>query len=193
MKVKRLVALIFISYSIASLSAQTYLAYNALASNKKESINIEKEKKASKNITSEKTYNWEFLSAIPGSFDERLVKNTSGHEFGKRVAYLKKLMEKQYITKQNVIPGDPMMRTVVLKPNVYYSTRKLEKYFKQMVKDKSITLDDAAKEMEHILEVALAIVDTEDISSFEISIARNKNNTEKLVGIFNQVKLYNIY
>ncbi|MDR1202338.1 MAG: hypothetical protein LBL58_12050 [Tannerellaceae bacterium] len=167
MKVKILIVLIFTFHTFINLSAQTYLAYN--------------------------DPKWEFLSAIPESFDEQLIKKVSEHDFGKRVACLKKLVDKYYITKEDVIPGDPMMRTIVLKPNLYYSTHKLEKYLKQRVKDKSMRLADAAKEMEHILEVALSIVDTEDVSSFEVSVKKNKNNIEKQIELFNQVKLYNIY
>ncbi len=190
MKGKILAVIIFTFSSIAGLQAQTYLAYNTPESNKKE-INIEKE--TSKSIAPEKAYKWEFLSSVPESFDAQLEKNVSAHDFGKRVACLKKLVEKHYITKEDVIPGDPMMRTIVLKPTIYYSTRKLEKHLKQKVKDRSMRLSDATKEMEHILEVALSLIDMDEENSFEALVKKNKNSAEKQIEIFSQVKLYNIY
>lgn len=190
MKAIMLALFIFVSNSLINISAQTYLAYNDPSENiRNKAVS---EKSLLKNETLEKEYNWEFLSAIPESFDKQLENKASEHDFGKRVACLKILLDKYYVTKEDVVPGDPMMRTIVLKPNIYYSTRKLEKHLKRRVKDKSIKLHDARKEMEHILEVALSVIE-EDENSFEVLITKNKNNADKLIEIFNQVKLYNIY
>lgn len=172
------------------LSAQGYLVYNNTEVKDKE-----KETKAKVESTkpSETGYSWKFLSATPSVIDKSMVEKSGEHDFGQRVAWLKSLINKYYVTKEDVIPGDPMMRTIVLKPNVYYTIRKIEKHLKKEVKNGDISTEEASSEMEHILEVALSVIDTEEVGSFEIALRKNKRNTEKLISLFQQVKLQNIY
>ncbi|MDR1368919.1 MAG: hypothetical protein LBJ72_02155 [Dysgonamonadaceae bacterium] len=173
MSSKKIFFVILLFSIVTKLSAQEYLAYNNSAN---------KEAKV-----------WEFLSAIPSVIDKSIVEKSGKHDFGQRVACLKTLMEKYYITKEDVIPGDPMMRTIVLKPNVYYTVRKIEKYLKKEVKKGDMTAKEASSEMEHVLEVALSVIDTEETDSFETTLNKNKKNVEDQISLFQQVTLQNIY
>lgn len=192
MKSIRLAFSFFMFVLTTGLSAQTLLAYNATINNKKETKEITKENSVV-SFKEDKKYKWEFLSAIPHNFGNNTIENSGKHDFGQKIACLKVLIDKYYITKEDVIPGDPMMRTIVLKPNVYYVTRKIEKHLKKEVKDGDISLEEASKEFAHILEVALAIIDSEESNTFEMALSKSKKNIEDQITIFSQVKLQNIY
>jgi len=129
-------------------------------------------------------YEWEFLSAVP----------TQIYKIEERVAQLKDLMTKYYITKEDVIPGDPMMRTIVLKPKVYYSVNSIEKHLKRKIKKGAITKEQASLKLTHILEVALSIAmdSGEESQSFEIAL-KDAKRIEDQISLFNKVKLQNIY
>lgn len=172
--------------TLGRVSAQEYLAFNN-PENNDEAMGIKTK------VEKENAYIWEFLSAIPSVLDENTVEKSGKHDFGQRIACLKTLMNKYYITKEDAIPGDPMMRTIVLKPNVYYTVRNIEKHLKKEVKKGDITTEKASTELEHILEVALSVIDTEEIGSFEIALSKNKQNIEDQISLFRQVKLQNIY
>lgn len=147
------------------------------------------------NTTSKPSYQWEFLSTTPSSFDDEVTKNGGSHEFGIYVACLKKMLEKSYVTKEDVIPGDPMMRTIVNKPQIYYLVRKIEKYFKKEVDRNEISLDDASSQYAYVLKVAIALLSesAETTSPFEEHIKNSKKDIEAQINLFKQVKLYNIY
>ena len=102
-------------------------------------------------------------------------------------------MEKYYISQEEVVPGDPTRRTIIKKPNIYNTTRKIEKYLKKGVKNGNINSDKATKDFTHILEVSLAAVSEENTESFEKALDQNKKNIEDQIDIFKQVKINSIY
>lgn len=188
MNLKKILFIVLLFGTRVPLSAQEFYAYNNM--NNKDEVKKIKVRAENRKMFENK-YTWEFLSAIP-SIDENIIKKSGKHDLGQRVACLKNLMENHYITKEDVIPGDPMMRTIVLKPNVYYTVRKIEKYLKREVKNGDIRLEEASSQMEHILEVALSVIDNKE-ESFEIALNKNKKNMENLITLFQQVKLQHIY
>lgn len=147
------------------------------------------------NAANTPTYQWEFLSTTPSSFDDEITKNAGSHEFGSYVACLKKMVEKSYVTKEDVIPGDPMMRTIVNKPQIYYLVRKIEKHFKKEVEKNEISLTDASSQYAYVLKVALALLSesAETTSPFEAHVKNSRKDIETQIDLFQQVKLYNIY
>lgn len=187
------IKILFISLFLgitSQLPAQEYLAYNN-SEMKNELKTSYKESKDSK--PAENKYTWELLSAIPPVINENEADKSGNHDFGKRIAGLKTLMDKYYITKEDVIPGDPMMRTIVLNPNIYYTVRKIEKYLKKEVRNGGITTEDASLEMEHVLKVSLSVINSEEVTSFEAALNKNKKSIEAQIELFQQVKLQNIY
>ena len=171
------------------LAQNNLLAYNNLPKEKEDVAIVDE--KATVKASTENKYTWHFLSEVPQSCDKKAGTVVCHYDLGQRVAHLKTLVYKYYITKEDAVAGDPMMRTVIRKTEIYFAINKLEKYLKQRVKANSMKPEDASKEMEHILEVALAVIDT-DADSFEKTVAINKNKTENLLDIFNRVKLQNI-
>lgn len=189
MKSKYIFYILFLFISIFKVSAQEYLAINTPVI---EAV-INKDKAEVVKISIEKKYKWEFLTVVPSMINQVVLEKSGSHDFGKRVACLKMLMNQFYITKEDAIAGDPMMRTIVLKPNVFYTVRKIEKHLKNGVKRGDINTLDAALTMEHVLEVALCVIDTDDSKSFELALNKNKKNIEDQISLFQQVKLDNIY
>lgn len=184
--------LLILTFGMAiNVSAQDIYANNHHGIENK--VDIITAKAINNNEAKNKRYVWEFGSSVPSVFDNNTIWKAEEHEFGPRVACLKVLMEKYYITQEEVIPGDPMRRTIIKKPNIYNVTRKIEKYLKKEVKKGNIALDKATNDFTHILEVSLTIINETDTETFEEAIDRNKKSIEDQINIFNQVKINSIY
>ncbi|MDR2773347.1 MAG: hypothetical protein LBC19_01160 [Tannerella sp.] len=138
-------------------------------------------------------YKWEFFSAVSDSFDDAVLLNAEKNEFGQRVACLKMLVNKYYICKEEVVPGDPTMRTLIRKPDIYNSVRRVEKHLKKEVKKGNLTWQQAADELTFVLEVAVAAIDEKDTDSFEASLGESKNSANAQIKVFKQVKLNRFY
>lgn len=140
-----------------------------------------------------KSLAWEFDSSTPVTFDSNTTEKAEKHEFGSKVACLKVLMDEYYITQEEIVPGDPMRRTIIKKSNVYNTTRKIEKHLKKEVKKGNISVENASNLFTHILEVALAIVDEANTKDFEDNLDAKKKNINDQIALFNQVKINSIY
>jgi hypothetical protein len=138
-------------------------------------------------------YKWEFFSAVPDSFDEAVRQAAEKNEFGQRVACLKTLVERYYIRREEVVPGDPTMRTFIRKPDVYHSVRRVEKHLRKEVKKGTLTWQQATEELAFVLEVAIAVIDEQDTDSFESSLGESKSNVNAQIEVFRQVKLNRLY
>jgi hypothetical protein len=112
------------------------------------------------------------------------------HEFGEMVSKKLYLLDSKYTYEMPLVPGNPQSKTMVRKPVIYESVYKIEKYLRKSVKKGEMSLENAAKIMHKVLDVANCIV-TIDSSSFEKEINQRKN-PESLTQLFmNQVKLVN--
>ncbi|MDR1555561.1 MAG: hypothetical protein LBS88_00845 [Tannerellaceae bacterium] len=138
-------------------------------------------------------YKWIFYSAVSDSFDDFVLQNAEKDEFGQRVACLKTLVSKYYICKEEIVPGDPTMRTVIRKPDIYNSARKVEKHLKKEVKKGNLTRQQAANELAFVLEVAIAAIDESNTESFESSLSESKSSVNAQINVFRQVKLNHLY
>ncbi|GAB6122578.1 hypothetical protein [Dysgonomonas termitidis] len=189
--INRLSLFILLLGIILNISAQNYYANNHRGIENKTDI-------ITTNTTSDddvknKRYVWEFDSSVPSTFDNNTIQKAEEHEFGSKVACFKVLMEEYYVTQEEVVPGDPMRRTIIKKPNIYNTTRKIEKHLKKEVKRGNIPLEKAINDFTHILEVSLTIINEADTEAFEEALDRNKKSIEDQISIFNQVKINNIY
>lgn len=173
-----------------NVCAQDLYADNYHSTKTETDRNIEKN---SKSEDGEKVYKWEFSSSTPSTFDENTMQRAEAHEFGSRVACLKVLMNKYFVTQEEIVPGDPMKRTIIKKPNVYNTAQKIEKYLKKEVKKGDISLEKATSELIHVLEVSLAVVDESETTTFEKTLDENKKNVEDQLSVFEEVKIKNIY
>lgn len=186
---KKLNCYLLILISCAGMNnavSQNLLASNTgKSSDKNEATSVETEAKAG--------YKWEFYSIVPDSFDESIIQNAEENNFGQRVACLKTLVEKYYISKEEIVPGHPAMRTMIRKPNIYNTVRKVEKHLKKEVKKGNLSLQQATNELTHVLEVAISAVDEPDTHSFESSLNESKGSVNEQINVFKQVKLNYFY
>lgn len=189
--INRLSLFIIMLGIILNISAQNYYASNHRGIENK--TDIITAKTVNDDDARNKTYVWEFDSSVPSTFDNNTIQKAEDHEFGSKVACLKVLMEEYYVTQEEVVPGDPMRRTIIKKPNIYNVTRKIEKHLKKEVKKGNIALEKATNDFTHILEVSLTIVNEADTEAFESALDQNKKSIEDQISIFNQVKINNIY
>lgn len=134
---------------------------------------------------------WEFYSDIDKIKTEDLTA-ARNHKLGKEAGYLYELFVAGYVQKEEVVPGDPGVRTVIRKPNVYNAVRYVEKELNKKLKKNEITKDEAAARFTHALRVALAVIDS-DSESFEDTLQSNRKDADKLLQLFANVTLKNIY
>ncbi len=134
---------------------------------------------------------WEFYSTLKEPTAEE-VAMANNHRLGKEVACLYDAFVDTYVIKEEVVPGDPSRRTVIRKPGIYNAVRSIEKQLNKEVKSEKRTQEEAAQEFTNVLKVALAAIDSES-NTFEKALQGNKKDSSRLLAIFDNVELKNIY
>jgi len=134
---------------------------------------------------------WEFYSTLQEPTAEELA-NANSHKFGKEVGCLYNAFMDMYVVKEEVVPGDPARRTVIRKPGIYNAVRAIEKQLNKDVKSCKMTKEAAADEFANVLKIALAAIDS-DTNTFEEALQGNKKDSSRLLAIFDNVKLKNLY
>ncbi|MBP3517395.1 MAG: hypothetical protein J6K31_03095 [Parabacteroides sp.] len=134
---------------------------------------------------------WEFYSTVQKPTVEELA-NADNHKFGKEVGYLYHVFMDMYVVKEEVVPGDPARRAVIRKPDIYNAVRSIEKQLNKEMKSNRLTKDAAADKFANVLKIALAAIDS-DTSTFEKALYGNKKDSSRLLAIFDNVKLKNLY
>jgi len=81
-------------------------------------------------------------------------------------------------------PGEKM---IVVKPSIYNSLLKLNKYYKKQVKHGLLTKEEASEKMDHYLDIALSVF-IEDTDTFEDKLRKAKSPDE-ISDIFSMVVL----
>jgi len=135
---------------------------------------------------------WEFLSGITSQFSAEEI-NNNNYVLGGKVGCMMQLMKSLYVTKEEVVPGDPQTRTVIKKPEILNAVNNVEKYLKKQVKEKQMSLEDAQRNLTQVIEVALAAIDTEETNSFEEALYKNRKQADFQLEVFKKVKVKSIY
>lgn len=135
---------------------------------------------------------WEFFYALHEPTMEDLSDVSNASKLGKKASYYYELFKEAYVTKEEVVPGDPTKRTVIRKPEIYNSVRRIEKALSKSVKKNEISREESEKQFCHVLKVSLAAIDSET-DSFEKLLEENKKDTDKLLALFGKVNLKSIY
>lgn len=176
------------------MSGSMFSQQLALNSGENKKPRLEDERKTSDvNTNNEIKAKWEFSSFAPLSFDGAEYAEVESHDFGKEVACLKYLNDKLYVQKEMPVPGDPTVRTIIKKQDVYNAVRNIEKYYKKQVKNNALSKDEASKRYSQVLKVSISLIYEDDTESFEKAVTKQKKNTENVIALFNQVSLVNIY
>lgn len=135
---------------------------------------------------------WNFVLTHNAEFSaEEIADNT--HVLGGEIGCLMQLLKSRYIKKEEIMPGDPQTRTVIRKPSIYASVQSLDKYFKKEVKATRIQEQDAKTILRNVILTALAALDAPASESFEDALSDRRKDAGKLLEIFDQVKLSNLY
>lgn len=135
-------------------------------------------------------YTWEFWSALQ-DYTASNYARTDEQLFGKDVACLLTLLDEKFVRKEQVIAGDPAVHTCIAKPVVYNSVKNIAKYYRQKNREKNYTFQDS-ETFAHVVKVALACMD-DDSAGFEEVLKKTKKDAQRQIGLFQQVKLKNIY
>lgn len=166
----------------------------ALNSGENKKLQLEDERKTSNvNTNNNIKAKWEFSSFAPSNFNGAEYAEIESHDLGREVACLKYLNDKLYVQKEMPVPGDPTVRTIIKKQDVYNAVRSIEKYYKKQVKNNVLSQEEAGRRFSQILKISISLIYEDDTDSFEKAVTEQKKNTENLIGLFNQVNLINIY
>ena len=102
-------------------------AMNASAATRYAADDEKKENVTSVSETAGTDMTWEFYSAYGDPTAEDLAAVSGSSRFGKKAAYFYGLFKDTYVTKEEVVPGDPTRRTVIRKPEIYNAVKNIEK------------------------------------------------------------------
>ena len=140
------------------------------------------------NPGSEKEYKYCFRSLVD---EESLYKiedeELKSHPLGDYIARKFYMLKESYTYVERATPTSPGEKTIVVKPSIYYSLQKLNKYFKKQVKDGIMTEEEAIKELSQYLDIAISIV-VENTESFENDLRKAKKPDE-ISKVFSMVML----
>ena len=141
----------------------------------------------------EKTNNavptWEFIYSVAQPTAQQLEQITGNVEFGKQTAFLYNQLQGLCVKRIPVVPGDPTTRIVIKKGELFNAVRKVSKGLEDAVKDKTISDEEATKQMNQVLDVAISAFYSEDSKSFEKALKNNKKDYKQLVALFSKVVL----
>ena len=165
---------------------------NASAATRYAADDEKKENVTSVSETAGTDMTWEFYSAYGDPTAEDLAAVSGSSRFGKKAAYFYGLFKDTYVTKEEVVPGDPTRRTVIRKPEIYNAVKNIEKALGKALKKHEITPEESEKQFCHVLKVSLAAIDS-DTSTFEKSLDENRKDSQALLAIFQRVDLKNLY
>jgi hypothetical protein len=101
------------------------------------------------------------------------------HIFGDLVAKKLYLLDERYTSQVALTPGNPASKTVIKKPVIYESVKRIERDLKRSSKKGEITLSTAASELNTVLDVALSIL-TANTVDFEHAIESTGNTQQKI-------------
>ena len=131
---------------------------------------------------------WEFHEGPVLKADNPECRDVSDDFFGKEIACLRFLVDKRFIVKEEVVPGDPTVRTTILKPDVYRAIRSIEKHFKRSSSE-ALSIGSIQENYNYILRVALAVVYAPNTSEFEKALGQERKNVANQISLFRRVKL----
>ena len=114
---------------------------------------------------------------------ESISKEMAGnHPFGETIAKKLYLLDEKYTSQVALTPGNPAVKTIIRKPVIYESVKRIERDLKRSLKKGEITLTTATSDFNIVLDVALNILTT-DTKDFEKAI-ESSGNTESKIELF---------
>jgi hypothetical protein len=114
--------------------------------------------------------------------EQFISRNFLGDKIAKKFYILQEL----YTYEEPGTATSPGTKTIVDKPAIYYSLKKLNKHYKKMVKKNKMTEDEAVNEFEHFLNIGISIV-YQPTDNFEEFLNDNRKPDEVIEAFSNVV------
>lgn len=141
------------------------------------------------NKTNNANPTWKFMLSVAKPTDMQLEEITGNVEFAKETTFLYNQLQGLCIKRIPVVPGDPTTRIVIKKGELFNAVKKVSKGLENEVRDNKISKEDATKQMNNVLNVAISAFYSEDSKSFEKALKDNKKDFKQLVYLFSKVEL----
>jgi len=110
------------------------------------------------------------------------------HFLGETTAKKFYLLDGKYTSQEAVVPGNPLTKTVIMKPVIYDAVKRIEKHLKRKVKKGEISIDSANTIMNKVLDIALNIR-VADTEKFEAALGSLNDNDARIDLFINRVQL----
>jgi hypothetical protein len=124
------------------------------------------------------------LDRVDTNVDPLMVPN---HYLGPEIGLKTYLLKGLYTEVEEGNEINPVDKTIVFKPAIYYSMKKLNNYYKKAVKKGIITEQEAIDKMNTYLDICLAIY-LQETQQFETELKKYKK-TEDIDAVFSRVVL----
>ena len=149
-----------------------------------------KSNETSSAVVTAKKYSFKFMAMSPETFTKNVSTDMVGnHVFGDDIAKMQYSFIQYYCTKEPVSPGNFATKTIIKKPEIFHSVKKIEGFLKSQYKKGEISLAIAHDEYNKVLDVALNVVD-ENTDTFENRLNAAKGKADVLLSIYiNEVEL----
>ena len=134
------------------------------------------------------SYDFEVYNYVPEELKKVSEEDAGNHFLGSEIAKKKYLLDEAYTYQEPIAPGNPATRTMYKKAVVYTSVIKIEKFLKKGIKSKEITVEEATKQFNKVLDVALNIKSL-NTEKFEESIKEQGNNVADIIILYAYVHL----
>ncbi len=141
------------------------------------------------NKTDNATPTWKFMLSVAKPTDMQLEEITDNVEFAKETTFLYNQLQGLCIKRIPVVPGDPTTRIVIKKGELFNAVKKVSKGLENELKENKISKDEAARQMNNVLNVAISAFYADDSKSFEKALKNNKKDYKQLVYLFSKVEL----
>ncbi|MBK8882514.1 MAG: hypothetical protein IPN67_09070 [Bacteroidales bacterium] len=141
-------------------------------------------------ITSETVSVFRFKAySIDYELENVSIALAGNHQFGDVIAKKLYLFDRKYTTQVALAPGNPALKTVIKKPVIYESIKRIEKDLKRSVRKGLIPLNTAISEFNVVLDIALNILTT-DTKEFEKAL-ESAATTDLKVDLFTRRVILN--
>ena len=111
----------------------------------------------------------------------------SANFFGEEIALKTYLIKDMYTVVEAPTDYNPVERTIVNKPTIFYSMKKLNSYYKKAVKKGELDMHEATNRMNGYLDICLSVY-MQDTNAFENELRKFKKQ-EDINLIFSRVVL----
>ncbi len=109
------------------------------------------------------------------------------HFLGKEIATKMYFLKKTYTIVEKPSAVNPVEKTIVNKPSIFYSIKKLNKYYKKAVRKNKLSEEEARARLNNYLDICLSIY-RQDTGELEEALKNSKKSNE-LASVFSRVVL----